>query len=1133
MSNSLSKNLRNQLAKVTLAARECADKAVRAALENLAVHEKDYRPHMAVADRELRNRLRARGRALGDPRDERSGTQRIDHLAEHAAYEHWHRILFTRFLVESGLLYSDAAFGNVPVTLKDCDELAADAGARDGFDLACRFASRTLPGVFRQDDPVLELRLAPNDETALRALLSSLPVEVFHSDDGLGWTYQFWQAQRKDEVNASGDKVGADELPAVTQLFTEDYMVEFLLHNTLGAWWAARVAPIRAATEGEARAQVALTLKEGLSVQWTYLRLHQDSETKTWSPALGVFHGWPAKSRLISFLDPCMGSGHFLICALPVLARMRMEEEELSAAQAITATLSENLFGLELDERCAQIAAFNLALTAWKLAGHQSLPTLHLACSGGAPRATEKDWIALAGSGDDRLRKGIGRLYAMFQDAPILGSLIDPRAVGGNLIEAQFAELQPLLDKALSRESKNPGEYELAVNARGLAKAAEILSGQFTLVATNVPYLARTRHPRELCEYSDTHCEEARTDLATVFVSRCIRFAKPGGSVALVTPQNWNFQDHYEAFRSWILETVSLQANIQLGAGAFDAISGEVVKPALVVASRSMPGVSQSFLAGDLSSVSGAEAKGRALVSMDLVSLGQREQINNPRSRVLVTELVRLPLLNEVAGFHNGICSGDLRRFTRGFWELDEVSEGWAFQQTTTAETSEFGGMHNLFWWQNGSGDFYRFACERLATDSPGAWIRGKGAWTKEGVLVSAMGSLQVSRYLGDLFDDNTVAIVPLDKKNLPAIWEFCSSSEYPSAVRQIDQSLKVRGPLVEVPFDLARWRGLAAKKYPKGLPHPSSKDPTQWLHCGHPRGSDQPLHVAVARLLGYLWPRQTGSAFRDCPALGADNLVGLADDDGIVCLQPISREPPAASRLRTLLARALGAFDERALLDGAGLRGSSSSTLETWLRDEFFDQHCDLFHQRPFVWHVWDGRKDGFHALVNCHRFDHAALQKLAYSYLGDWIRQQGEDAKADKVGAAERLGAAQSLQEELARILEGEAPYDIFVRWKPLSKQAIGWQPSLNDGVRVNIRPFLRANDVGKKGAGLLRSKPKIKWEKDRGTEPLRDKAEFPWFWCEEEPDTDPKPGRTFGGNRWNDVHLSLDAKRAARKK
>ena len=131
--------------------------------------------------------------------------------------------------------------------------------------------------------------------------------------------------------------------------------------------------------------------------------------------------------------------------------------------------------------------------------------------------------------------------------------------------------------------------------------------------------------------------------------------------------------------------------------------------------------------------------------------------------------------------------------------------------------------------------------------------------------------------------------------------------------------------------------------------------------------------------------------------------------------------------------------------------------------------------------------------------------------------------DALAHELGDARaKLQAAKLLQTRLKLILEGEPPYDLFVRWKGLSKQAIGWHPDLNDGVRMNIRPFL-ATDLpgGKKGAGLLRTKPNIKWDKDRGKEPQRAKSEFPWFW----------KGTTFTGDRVNDVHLTKEQKEATR--
>jgi hypothetical protein len=132
----------------------------------------------------------------------------------------------------------------------------------------------------------------------------------------------------------------------------------------------------------------------------------------------------------------------------------------------------------------------------------------------------------------------------------------------------------------------------------------------------------------------------------------------------------------------------------------------------------------------------------------------------------------------------------------------------------------------------------------------------------------------------------------------------------------------------------------------------------------------------------------------------------------------------------------------------------------------------------------------------------------------LQDWINAQAAAAKQGRTGADLRVKAAQDLQEKLKLILAGEPPYDIFVRWKPIDQQPIGWNPDLNDGVRLNIRPFITA--------GILRWTPKrIKWTKDRGKEPERDPEKFPWFW----------KGGVFVGDRVNDVHLSNAEKQAVR--
>lgn len=273
----------------------------------------------------------------------------------------------------------------------------------------------------------------------------------------------------------------------------------------------------------------------------------------------------------------------------------------------------------------------------------------------------------------------------------------------------------------------------------------------------------------------------------------------------------------------------------------------------------------------------------------------------------------------------------------------------------------------------------------------------------------------------------------------------------------------------------------------------------------------------------------------RGCPALGPDGLEALADKDGIVCIPPVRGEAAAADRLLNLLAKAYGQSWSSDvlpfLLTDAGYAGKS---LETWLRDGFFQHHCELFHQRPFIWHIWDGLRDGFSALVNYHKLDRKNLETLIYTYLGDWItRCESADKDNNLSEDGEKTTAAKNLKRKLELILTGEAPHDIFVRWKPLHQQPISWEPDINDGVRMNIRPFLSVPDVKAKGAGILRVKPKIKWEKDRGKEPQRSKDEYPWFWGWDEKTTDFTGGPEFKGVRFNDCHFTIEFKQRARER
>ncbi|MDD2339546.1 MAG: hypothetical protein PHG79_04615, partial [Methanosarcina sp.] len=1080
----LEKTLRNKLEKTVKEARDTAEAATRTSLEQLGVGEASPFSHLLDEQKDTRRKLRAHGRQLGDQRNTETGTQEIDLLVEEVAYEHWHRMLFARFLAENNLLmYPDDL---VAVTLEECEELAADEGAKNGWELASRYAAYMLPQIFRPNSPVFQLALPPEHQQKLEKLLNGLPSEVFTASDSLGWVYQFWQAKKKDEVNASGVKIGARELPIVTQLFTEPYMVSFLLDNSLGAWWAAHrliEKDLKTATnEEELRHKVSLP-----SVPLEYLRFVR-TEEGTWSPAAGTFDGWPEHLSELKTLDPCCGSGHFLVAAFLMLVPMRMELEGLSAKDAVDAVLHDNLHGLEIDQRCVELAAFALALTAWRYpdaGGYRILPDLHIACSGLSISTKKEDWMALAGD-NNNLWMSLEELYNQFKNASFLGSLIDPDAVlfKGTFIEMKWEEVTPLLTRALSGE-KDDEKTEMGVVAQGIVKTASLLSRKYHWIITNPPYLGERKQSEQILSHSRKCYSEGRADLATTFLLRGERFVS-NMSQCLVLPQNWLYQRSYKSLRVTLLRKKRIRLINQLGANSFDSPIGADVL--LLILSNG----NESFYGIDLTGYSDPYEKAELSKSSNIKSLNSKILADHGDSRITIeSRSLSIPLMEEYGSCYAGILNGDTPRFIAKMWEIPELGDKWSFIQSTVTEIIEYGGKSNIVLWENGNGQLRSLAIE-LKERLHDADRRGNKAWGKYGIAISQMGSLPTTIYDGSLFDSNVAVISPFDKKYLLAMWTYCSSPDFYSEVRKIDKKKNVtNATLVKVPFDIDYWTKVAAEIYPNGLPKPYSEDPTQWIFHGHPAKSDSPLHVAIVRLLGYRWPAELDEEMElsdEARALvkKCDDLLSSVDEDGIVCIPPVRGETSAADQLLNLLAAAYGdSWNNDKLSELLKQADHAGKPLETWLREKFFTQHCKIFQHRPFIWHIWDGLRDGFAALVNYHKLDKKLLETLIYTYLGDWISRQKQDKANGVDGSQEKLDAAESLKKKLELILEGEAPYDIFVRWKPIEKQPVGWDPDLNDGVRLNIRPFMSVPDVSKKGAGVLRDKPNINWNKDRGTD------------------------------------------------
>jgi len=731
---------------------------------------------------------------------------------------------------------------------------------------------------------------------------------------------------------------------------------------------------------------------------------------------------------------------------------------------------------------------------------------MNLACSGIAPKGKMEDWVKLVGKverADDkaRMENGMKMLYQHFQLAPDLGSLLDPTTIKADMYTASFEELQPVLKKALENEGDSE-QLERGVMAAGIAKAGQLLARKYSLIITNVPFLTRNSQDEFLYNWADKHYPNSKYDLGTMIIERSLSMLFKHGCISIVSPQHWHFFKRYQSFRKKTLTNFCFGLTARLGSGAFETISGEVVNVMLFNIFKTEKN-ENSFYVINLSSKGNASEKALLLHEEVLTALIQKEMFNNPELRIVDKSEVE-GKVEDYGNCWQGIACSDTNRFVRFLWEIPNLGNGWILQQSNIKSSSFYGGCDQILFWEDGYGQITEVA-------QKGATFRGMSAWGKKGVSIGQFVSLQCALYLGGKFDGNAHVLTPFDENDLPAIWLFSTSEVFRSEIKKMTKSMAIKNNVInKVPIDIDYWRELAAESYPSGVPKPYSDDPTQWLFHGHTIKAQNPLQVALARVLGYRWPAENDTEMElaeEARALieAVKAFDHLSDEDGIFCIPSVNAEQAGAERLRDYLQQVFaGEWNNQTITQLLQKEGATSSNLEDWLRKEFFIQHCKVFQNRPFIWHIWDGRNDGFSALVNYNKLDKDNLSKLIYTYLNDWIRVCIAKKNAGESGAEGLLSAAQKLKENLEAILHGEAPYDIFVRWKSLEQQPIGWDPELNDGVRLNIRPFIEAD--------VLRKKPNIKWGVDRGKNP---------------------PGSPWGEVRDNDKHLSLEEKRAAREK
>ena len=417
---------------------------------------------------------------------------------------------------------------------------------------ACNFWNKAMPFLFQHIDDYTEL-LIPDDLLSGNSILAytreAMTPEVCQDVEVIGWLYQFYISEKKDEVFdglKKNKKITPENIPAATQLFTPHWIVRYLVENSLGRLWMLNRPD------------------SGLIEQMDYYIKPDQSETEF----LRI-----GKPEEIKICDPACGSGHMLTYAFDLLYAI-YGEEGYEPAEIPEKILTHNLYGIEIDERAGELAAFALTMKARakqrRFFRKPIQPNICVLDNIHFDDGELKDYMDFVGR--DLFTAPLHTTLRQFEEADNFGSLIRPD------VTDVAGMLQTLEAKDVSGQLFLSDTHKKVLQA---LQQADYLSPKYHVVIANPPYMGSRRMNGQLTTWSKENypnCwDRGESDLYAMFIDLAVRLTLQGGATAMITMQGWMFTSSFEMFRSSLLEDSSLVSALHLGARAFDSIAGQVV----------------------------------------------------------------------------------------------------------------------------------------------------------------------------------------------------------------------------------------------------------------------------------------------------------------------------------------------------------------------------------------------------------------------------------------------------------------------------------------------------------------------------------------------------------------------------
>ena len=551
----------------------------------------------------------------------------------------------------------------------------------------CNALNSVLPGMFQKIADYTEL-LFPDNLLREGSVIQQM-IELIPEDDWkdavqiIGWLYQYYNSEKKDDVFAAlkkNVKITKENIPAATQLFTPDWIVRYMVENSLGRLWLEGHPDVKEQllpTEEEQSAYVAGN-RDPEDTKWHYYLEEAEQEPEVQAQLAEIRKEYAALTpEQLKVIDPCSGSGHILAYMFDVLMKI-YESYGYTTREAVASIVENNLYGLDIDDRAAQLAYFAVMMKARqydrRFFSRDIQPHVYAIAESNHVDSFALDYFC---NGDAKLKKAMDTIISELHDAKEYGSILTVTPQDWSALYDRFAEITE--DINMSRETA-------LIELLPLVQVAEALVQKYDAVVTNPPYMGASGMGAKLSDYVKKNYPDSKSDLFAVFIEKCGQMAKRNGYQAMITQHSWMFLSSFEKLRTKLL-SVDIVNMAHLGARAFEEIGGEVVQTTSFVFRKSHITDYKGEYCRLIEPTSQQGKEDMFLSCENRYTADQSNFLKIPGSPVAywvseaVLECYNNELLSKVAFSDGQILTGDNDKYLRQLWEVnarDIESKKWA-----------------------------------------------------------------------------------------------------------------------------------------------------------------------------------------------------------------------------------------------------------------------------------------------------------------------------------------------------------------------------------------------------------------------------------------------------------------------